>query len=193
MATSLVYVCCLCDGRDESYIEFAMMLMSLTSLVPGNPRIHVHFAPNPEEGLKGFQDMCTTNGPDEIFVCMPTTMSSTLFLTRCVANTDKAVILGVHPVPVIDWQAVEKGMPPYCNNISAPDDQEWVLVPNDSLHGNPPLVFKVDATVVCKCPDRTRPLWQQWEGPVFADNKAQLTVMGKNTFSGCVGYRRTVR
>ena len=193
MASKLVYVCCLTDARDESYIEFAMMLMSLSSVLPGAPRIHIHFARTVEEGLAGFRTMCTTFGPEEIFVAIPTTMASNDFMTRCVAAEDKHAIIGVHPIPVIDWEAVEKGEPPYRCNVDAPAEEEWVQIPNDAIAKMPPIVFKVDGTVVAACTDPAGSIWSQWAGEVWADNKAQLSIMGKNTFAGCVGYRQKVR
>lgn len=186
-----VFLCCLCDRRDESSIEFAMMLLSLPCRL-ANRDIQVHFTESLEAGLRTFWDKGP--GDDDVFVAMDTMMSGEEFvISAAVAPGSAKYVLGVHPIPYIEWDRVAAKQSPYVTNHQHLIDTDPAKRGYIPLQGPPPpdaRAFWVKGSVLRSLGHHR--VWE-WAGGVLVDTKNQLSMLGKHVFTGCIGHRVTLR
>jgi hypothetical protein len=191
----MLFLCCLTDARDESCIDFAMMLLALPGLAP-NVNVHVHFAHSLQDGLRSFLAM--QPGDDAVFVAMDTMMAGTGFVAAALASSAKhQLCFAVHQKPPIDWARVAAGLTPYQTTFAD------LVAPKPADRGYVPLV----TTDAWPAPQDTKALWLkgsvlnalghtdvwQWTGQAHVDTSNELSVMGKQPFTGCVGHRASIR
>ena len=185
-----MYVCSISDGRNEVYIEHALMLMELPAeLAPHNCEVHVHQAATAEEGLAAF--LAGEPAADDVFAAMPATASGTRFLVRA-ATGAHPYTLAMHPVTHIDWASAEAGGPPH-GWVHGP--QDWAAQVGGGYArlreplAAPPLIFAAHAWVL-----RGRaPFWARPLAAPAVDAEAPCAVMAKLAFAGSVGWRTIER
>lgn len=182
-----VFVCCLTDWRDESSLEFAMMLLSLGTLLPG-ANVQVHFTTSMADGLAEFGRARAKAGrldiDDDLFFGIDTMMSGQAFLKEAVA-CPHAYVLGVHPKPPVDWERVGRGLTPYVTNYDS-STKGFVKLPATAKDLAQARAFWLKSKVLNDLGHHRA--WE-WQGDVHVDTRNQLTVMGKQPFTGCIGHR----
>jgi hypothetical protein len=189
--TTNVFLCCLSDASNESSIGFAMMLLTLPSCLQGAD-LRVHFVDDAVKGMQAFFDTHPKDG--DVFVMMPTMMSGTEFVTSALDSTHKFV-LAVHPRPEIKWDRVAQGLTPYTTNLehlisTDPNQRGYVPTLPEDFKGKTHTAFWAKGSVFNNLGHANV---FDWDGPVHADTKHQLTLMGKHGFAGCIGHRTSVR
>lgn len=186
-----IFVCCVTDAREESSLEFAMMLVALPSVLPPGASMRVYFMPDVQVGPEAFLE--TSPGPNDLFVAMDTMVSSLDFVKGALlqAGSDEGpdFVLGVVPEPHIDWHSVEQGLPPYgtqFDSIISGQGGDYIKLADADKPVSLPRAFWTRARALQQQPN----LWPRPGGSsVHIDAAHQLTIMGKHAFTGCVGNR----
>lgn len=184
-----LFMCNISDGRNESCIEHAVMVLALPSHI-GGATLHVHFAPNLQRGLDAFKQLDPSE--DDIFVAIDSMVSGLTFVTSALTSPHQFVF-GTHAQPEIDWERVAKGLTPYITNFedlisSDPAQRGYVQLeskPNEAAFTSAKALW-IKGSVL---KDLGHLRIFEWDGPIYVDTKNQLSIMAKLSFTGCVGYR----
>jgi len=148
----------------EASIGFACMALKLLEL-PGT--FMIEFENDIQTMYKKFLDSSST-----IMIVMPTNMDGIDFVKEVLAwETDSNVIVGRYIVPSLDWNT-SNGIPTL--SCSSEDDLEvFAIRKYESM------------------PDTIQGVFQSQKMMVSQGNP--VSVLAKNTFLGCVGFRKKLR
>lgn len=189
-----IFMCCVTDSREESSLDFAMMLVALPSALPPGASMRVHFTTSADVGLQAFLE--TSPGPDDLFVAMDTMTSSLDFIKGALQfgpGEGPGFVVGVVPEPRIDWDSVRQGLPPYGTQFDsviarAAGGGGYIELTDADKPTSLPKALWARARTLQQQPQLLTH-WPRCEDPVHIDATHQLTIMGKHAFTGCVGNR----
>lgn len=106
-----ILFCGITDSRGECGIDFAIMVLQLPFAFAFE-RLHLVYATSAKEAFAEFQ-----KSDFDCIVCCPTNRASMDFLVRALSARDKHVIVGMEPVPKVDWDRVAAGQSATVFNI----------------------------------------------------------------------------
>jgi len=95
----------LVDDRQECGIDFAIMMTQMP-FEARFKRLNITFARSVTEAYTAFQ----ADPGFEVLACVPSNMSNIAFLNRALLS-DHGCVVGLYPVPQLDWDALEHGRP----------------------------------------------------------------------------------
>ena len=95
----------LVDDRQECGIDFAIMMTQMP-FEARFKRLNITFARSVAEAYKAF----VADPGFDVLACVPSNMNNITFLKRAL-TCDRGCVVGLFPVPQLDWAALEQGRP----------------------------------------------------------------------------------
>lgn len=174
-----ILFCGIVDARQECGIDFAIQVLQLPFAFTFE-RMHLVYSTNCKDIFAEF-----LKSDFDCLVCCPTTNSSMDFMKRALTVTDKHTIVGMQPVPQVDWNRVAGGQSATVWNVK-PENMKLRTQTADGFCQLKQL-YDFETTfptifVYKKCDHGVK-------RPVWVDTAAPFSSTAKVEFAGCVKYR----
>lgn len=93
------------DDREECSIDFSVMMLQLP-FETGFEKLNITFARSVPEAYAAFQQ----DPAVQVLMCVPTNKSNMEFFRKAL-QSDKGCVVGLYPIPRVDWSELEAGRP----------------------------------------------------------------------------------
>ena len=173
-----ILFCGITDSRQECSIDFSIVVLQLPFAFNFN-RMHLVFNTSPKDIFKEF-----ITSEFDCLVCCPTNRASMEFMKRALSDVNKRVIVGMEPIPEVDWEWVAKGESATSFNVKPSDLKLHTRTTDGYCQMKKLYDFETTfpSTFVYKKGDHANK-------SVWLDTATPFSSTAKVEFAGCIKYR----
>ena len=178
MVIMKILFCGMTDSRHECSIDFSIVVLQLPFAF-NFERMHLVFSQSYKDI---FQEFLASEF--DCLVCCPTNRASMEFMRRALTDASKRVIVGMEPIPRVDWDRVAKGQSATVFNAKPSDLKLHTQTSDGYCQMKKVYDFEstFPSTFVYKKGERANK-------SVWLDIATPFSSTAKVEFAGCIKYR----